>query len=133
MKITPTDFNKILENYYSHAPTCTYVLGVDFDKTLCYSAYPFCGEETPIAEWLRQIQANSNNKFITIIFSCREGLPADLAKIWLENHNIKWNYFNENDPNRIKVYKDCRKIYCDMLIDDTAWGFNMKDFIVEEK
>ena len=65
---------------------------------------------------------------IIIISTCREGKSAELAKEWLKEHNIRWDYFNENDPARIKIYKDCRKIYCDMLIDDTAYCFNMNDF-----
>ena len=65
---------------------------------------------------------------IIIITTCREGYVAELAKEWLEKHNIHWDYFNENDPVRIELYKDCRKIYCDMLIDDTVYCFNMDDF-----
>ena len=65
---------------------------------------------------------------IIIITTCREGKSAELAKEWLKEHNIRWDYFNENDPARIEIYKDCRKIYCDMLIDDTAYCFNMNDF-----
>lgn len=118
-------FKKTLDTYYAQSPPTKFVLAVDFDHTLCYSLYPLCGDETPITTFIRYIQ---DMDLTIIITTCREGYAAELAKEWLNEHNIRWDYFNENDPTRIEMYKDCRKIYCDMLIDDTAYGFNMNDF-----
>lgn len=98
---------------------------MDFDHTLCHSSYPLCGLETPIAAFIRSVQ---DMDIVIIITTCREGYAAEVAKDWLFKHNIRWDYFNENDPARIELYQDCRKIYCDMLIDDTAYCFNIDDF-----
>lgn len=125
MKMNRAEFKKIIDDYYAHSPPTKFVLAIDFDHTLCYSSYPLCGLETPIAEFIRSVQ---DMDIIIIITTCREGSAADLAKYWLFKHNIRWDYFNENDPARIELYNDCRKIYCDMLIDDTAYFFNMNDF-----
>lgn len=125
MKMNRAEFKKIVDAYYAQSPPTKFVLAVDFDHTLCYSSYPLCGLETLIAEFIRSVQ---DMDIIIIITTCREGSAAVLAKYWLFEHNIRWDYFNENDPARIELYQDCRKIYCDMLIDDTAYCFNMNDF-----
>lgn len=125
MKMNREQFKKIIDDYYAQSPSTKFVLAVDFDHTLCDSSYPLCGYGTPIATFIRSVQDMS---IIIIITTCREGYAAALAKEWLKENNIRWDYFNENDPARIEIYKDCRKIYCDMLIDDTAYCFNMDDF-----
>lgn len=125
MKMNRDQFKKILDAYYAQSPPTKFVLAVDFDHTLCYSSYPLCGLETPIAEFIRSVQEMD---IVIIITTCREGESAEMAKDWLNKHNVRWDYFNENDPARIELYKDCRKIYCDMLLDDTAYCFNMNDF-----
>ena len=118
-------FKKILDVYYAHSPLTKFILAVDFDHTICDSSYPLCGDETPVAAFIRSVQ---DMDIIIIITTCREGYSAEVAKEWLNTHNIRWDYFNKNDPTRIELYKDCHKIYCDMLIDDTAYCFNMDDF-----
>lgn len=125
MKINREQFKKIIDAYYAKSPPTKFVLAVDFDHTLCDSSYPLCGGGTPVAVFIRSVQ---DMDVIIIITTCREGYEAWLAKEWLKENNIRWDYFNENDPARIERYKDCRKIYCDMLIDDTAYCFNMDDF-----
>ena len=78
MKMNRERFEKILEKYYSHSPPTKFVLAVDFDHTLCYSHYPFCGKETPVATFVRSIQ---DMGIILIINTCREkGITALAAK-----------------------------------------------------
>lgn len=125
MKMNKEQFKKIIDAYYAKSPLTKFVLAVDFDHTLCDSSYPLCGDGTPVAVFIRSVQ---DMDVIIIITTCREGYAAELAKEWLKENNIRWDYFNANDPARIELYKDCRKIYCDMLIDDTAYCFNMNDF-----
>ena len=125
MKMNKEQFKKIIDAYYAKSPPTKFVLAVDFDHTLCNSSYPLCGDGTPVAVFIRSVQ---DMDVIIIITTCREGYAAELAKEWLKENDVRWDYFNENDPARIKLYKDCRKIYCDMLIDDTAYCFNMDDF-----
>ena len=125
MKMNRERFKKIIDAYYAQSPPTKFVLAVDFDHTLCDSSYPLCGGGTPVAVFIRSVQ---DMDIIIIITTCREGYAARLAKEWLKENDIRWDYFNENDPARIELYKDCRKIYCDMLIDDTTYCFNMDDF-----
>lgn len=127
MKMNKERFKAILDRYYSHYPRTKFVLAVDFDHTLCNSHYPFCDDEIrSVCDFIRSIQ---DFDYIQIITTCRDGnASVNIAKEWLANHNIRWDYFNENDPERIELYQDCRKIYCDMLIDDTSYNFNKEDF-----
>lgn len=127
MKMNRNNFKSILDGYYAHSPPTKFVLAVDFDHTLCNSRYPFCGDEIkPVCDFIRSIQ---DLDYIQIITTCRDGnASVNIAKEWLANHNVRWDYFNENDPKRIELYQDCRKIYCDMLIDDTSYNFNKEDF-----
>lgn len=122
-------FKKIVDDYYSQLPQCKFVLAVDFDATLCYSHYPKCGKETPICDFIRSVQ---DLDIVIILTTCRENNSLALALDWCKAHNIRIDYANENDPNRVKLYKNCRKIYCDMLIDDTSYNFNMNDFVVDK-
>lgn len=125
MKMNRAKFKQIVDAYYAQSPPTKFVLGVDFDNTLCYSRYPHCGEPTHVVDFIRSVQ---DLDILIIIITCREGVSAEQAKQWLIDHGITWDYFNENDPARVELYTDCRKIYCDMLIDDTAYCFNIDDF-----
>lgn len=125
MKMNKERFNKILDDYYTTSPPCKYVLAVDFDQCLCYSHFPECGEETPICNFIRSIQ---DMDYVQILTTCREDNSLELALKWCKEHNIRIDYANENDPERIKIYEDCRKVFCNMLIDDTSYNFNMEDF-----
>lgn len=71
------EFKKIIDAYYAQSPPTKFVLAVDFDNTLCYSSYPLCGEETPIAPFIRSVQ---DMDIIIVITTCREGYPAEVAK-----------------------------------------------------
>lgn len=124
-KMNREKFKKILDAYYSTSPPSKYTLAVDFDKTLCYSNYPNCGEETAVCRFLRSVM---DLPFDLVITSCREGEPMLIAKRWCREHGIYWNEWNENTPLNISLYGNCRKIGCNMLIDDRAYGFNMQDF-----
>ena len=130
MKMNRERFEKILEEYYSHSPPTKFVLAVDFDHTLCYSHYPFCGKETPVASFVRSIQ---DMGIVLIINTCREkGMTALAAKKWLKRHGIKYDYYNCNASDNILFYGNCRKIACNMSIDDTDYNFCMNDFVEEE-
>ena len=126
MKLNRETFKQILDDYYSRPyNTLQYVLAVDFDSCICHSHYPECGEPTPVANFIKSIQ---DLNVCIILTTCREGYALDKALNWCEEHDIRIDYANENDPSRIRVFQDCRKIFCNMLIDDTTYNFNMKDF-----
>ena len=126
MKMNRARFKQILDEYYSHSPPTKFVLSVDFDGCCCYSKYPLCGKPTPVVNFLHSI---ADLDFVLIINTCRHTAVAEMiAKRWLRHHGIKWDYWNENDPARIARWCDCRKIACNMSIDDTDYNFNMEDF-----
>ena len=126
MKMNRERFKQILDEYYSHSPPTKFVLSVDFDHTLCYSTYPLGGKPTPVVKFLHSI---ADLDFVLIINTCRHTAVAEMiAKRWCRHYGIKWDYWNENDPARIARWGDCRKIACNMSIDDTDYNFNMEDF-----
>lgn len=127
MKLNREIFKQILTDYYNtYGTSLPYVLAIDFDATLSYSNYPECGEPTPIVDFIKSIQ----DLPITIILTtCRENEALVKAITWCREQGLRINYVNQNDPKRIQVFNDCRKIFCNMLIDDTSYGFNMEDFV----
>lgn len=127
MKMNRERFKQILVEYYSHSPPAKFALAVDFDHTLCNSKYPMGGSPTPVVHFLHSI---ADLDFVLIISTCRHTAVAEMvAKRWCRNHGVKWDYWNKNDPERIAHWGDCRKIACNMLIDDTSYNFNMEDFV----
>ncbi len=96
------------------------IIGVDFDVTIAVSRYPEIIKPKfmaiPILKWLMK-------RHTCVLWTCRSGEPLEQAILWLKEHGIKFDYINCNTPERIKQYGgDCRKLSCDLLIDDTA-GF----------
>lgn len=126
MKLNRATFRQILDKYYELSPqSVQYVLAVDFDNTLCYTRFPACGEPTAVAKFIKSIQ---DLNVCIILTTCREGQSLTTALDWCAEQGIRLDYVNENEPSRIEMYQDCRKIFCNMLIDDTSYNFNIKDF-----
>ena len=120
-------FKKILDEYYATSPPVKYCIALDFDGTLCDSHYPNLGDEIkPICDFIRSIQ---DFDVVIVLNTCRTGKALADALKWCDEHNIKYTYFNGNDPHRIITWgADSRKISCDMLIDNTCYNFNINDF-----
>ncbi len=121
---------EILEEYHKTdtfyiTKKLPYIIAVDFDHTLCYSEYPNCGIASPVVDFIKSIK-DLPIKFI--LTTCRERESLKIALEWCQEQGLQFDYINENDPNKIKQFGDCRKIFCNMLIDDTCYNFNMNDF-----
>lgn len=98
------------------------VIAIDFDDTIFKDDYPFVGEPLPGA--IDAINKYYNQGHTIIIWTCREGEPAEEAILALEREGAKYHFFNNNVPDRIAQYgNDSRKIGCDILIDDKALPF----------
>lgn len=98
------------------------VVAVDFDGTLCKSAYPDVGvvEKTHLLvhDLIRKEKANGS---IIILWTCRCGKELDEALAACKEWNIPIDYVNENDPERTAYFgADSRKISADLYIDDKA-------------
>ena len=123
--MTISDFKTRLNSFNAQGWPYKFVLALDFDKTLCDSHFPECGGETQICDFIRSIQ---HLDYIQTLYTCRTGEALDDAIQWCAEHDIRLDYINENDPVRIALYKECRKISYDMLIDDKNYHFNIDDF-----
>lgn len=97
------------------------IIGIDFDGTIVKNKWPEIGKPKfmalPVLWW---IQSRGHT---LILNTCREGKLELNACWWLLGRGVRLDYVNQNASSRIKEYEgDCRKISCDLLVDDTA-GF----------
>lgn len=94
------------------------IIAVDFDGTLCKSAYPEIGEPIPYAiQYITRAKAAGN---ILILHTCRNGKHLDDALAWCAARGITFDYVNENTPENIARYGDTRKIYADLYFDTNS-------------
>lgn len=126
MKLTPEKINEMARAHNS-CHDYKFCLAIDFDNTLCKSNYPDCGEPIePIVEFIKAVQ--SNDELYLTLYTCRHGKALQDAINWCVQHGIGFDFVNENAPDRIAIWGDVRKISCDILIDDTSWGFDINDY-----
>ncbi len=97
------------------------VVGIDFDGTIVKSKYPKIGRfkfgAKFVCRWLYR------RGHTLILWTCREGPLLDEALWACWRNGINFHCWNENAEERIERYGgDCRKLSCDILVDDTA-GF----------
>lgn len=118
------DYITLLHQY--NGENRKYIMCLDFDKTLCYSNYPSCGDPiTPVVEYVKYIQQAD---MTTILWTCREGKALEDAVKWCEQNDIRIDYVNEQGEFDKNKWKDTRKVFCNLLIDDTSYNFNVADF-----
>ena len=96
------------------------VIGVDFDQTIAKTRYPTIIRAkffaTPVLKWLYR-------RHTLILWTCRQYKHLDDALRWCTRRGVKFDHVNANCFDRVRKYGgDCRKLSCDVLIDDTA-GF----------
>ena len=96
------------------------IYAIDFDGTIVEDKYPEIGELYYLAEkFIRKLKANGDT---FIIHTCRHGESLKEALNFLQQHGLEPDYINENVPELIAKYGDCRKIYADVYIDDHNSG-----------
>ena len=96
------------------------IIAVDFDGTLCFSAWPDVGEpNNPLISYLKR-QQKAGNKLI--LWTCRSGAALDKAVSWCrEVADLEFDAVNDNVQEVIDYYgNNSRKISCDIYIDDRA-------------
>ncbi len=92
------------------------IYAIDFDGTIVEDKYPEIGELDRIAEkFIRELKKNGH---IFILNTCRHGQSLNDAFNFLYDHNLIPNLVNQNVPELIEKFGDCRKIYADYYIDD---------------
>lgn len=94
------------------------IIAVDFDGTLVHNRYPFC--ENPNIELINFIKEHRND-YIWILWTCRHGEQLNMAVRYMrEEHQVSFDFINQNAPWLIEEFGDTRKIFADIYIDDKA-------------
>ena len=95
------------------------IIAVDFDDTLCFSAWPELGEPNrPLIEYLKKWKEQGNK---LILWTCRAGEALDKAVRWCQEQELEFDAINDNLSEIVALYgNNSRKISCDYYIDDKA-------------
>lgn len=102
------------------------IVAIDFDGTLVKDAgINKPSEEMELMPYAREILLELKHYGCKIIiWTCREntnyGDHKDIAKKFLKENGVPFDYVNQNDPN--VCYWDCRKIFANIYIDDLNLG-----------
>lgn len=92
------------------------IVAVDFDGTLAVTEYPTI--ISPIAKTIEFCKDRKAQGDTLILNTCRNGKVLSEAVDWCNAQGIVFDYVNENPPDRIAIWGDCRKIYADIYLDD---------------
>ncbi len=97
-------------------------IAVDFDGSIVTEAWPGIGRLRFMArivlQWLKR------RGHVLILNTCRRDQYLTWARMFLNDRGIRFDYFNENPPERTEAFGgDCRKISADIYIDDKAIGY----------
>ena len=96
------------------------IYAIDFDGTIVEDKYPEIGGLYYLADkFIRELKANGDT---FILHTCRHGESLKEALNFLQRYGLEPDYINENVPELIAKYGDCRKIYADVYIDDHNTG-----------
>ena len=93
------------------------IVGIDFDGTLFENSWPdnYSEPRMKIIEWA--LKKKQQGAYL-ILVTCREGKSLDEAVAACAEYGLYFDALNENHPDHIKRFGDCRKIYCDVYLDD---------------
>lgn len=95
------------------------IFAIDFDGTIVSNKFPAIGTEiTHTTDFIRKyIQSSEHNQWI--LYTMREGENLRNALDWLEDHDLKPDYVNDNTKELQESFgNNPRKIYADFYIDD---------------
>ena len=95
------------------------IYAVDFDGTLCESAYPGIGAPNMfLIEHLKKRRSQGNK---IILWTCRCGEHLKAAVDWCRDLGLEFDAVNENIPEHLQMYdSESRKVFADVYIDDKA-------------
>lgn len=95
------------------------IYAVDFDGTLCESAYPGIGKpRQDIIDSLIEWQKNGDK---LILWTCREDELLDAAVKWCREHGLVFDAINDNLPEETEKWgHNPRKLGADVYIDDKS-------------
>lgn len=101
-------------------------IAIDFDGTLCESVFPEIGKpKHKTIDWVRK---RAKEGHILILWTCRENIPEGnyLAQAidWCADHDIFFDYVNQNPECDFGHPEKVRKIVADIYLDDKALNVN---------
>lgn len=100
------------------------VIAVDFDGTLCESAWPGIGK--PRQPVIRELIRRQRMGARIVLWTCRTGKLLDEAILWCLDRGIVFDAINGNVPERVRQYgDDPRKVSADEYWDDKAIPVHM--------
>lgn len=102
------------------------IIAVDFDGTLAVTNYPTIIK--PINSVIEYIKRRKANGDIIILNTCRHDKPLEEAVEWCKEQGIEFDYINENVPELIEKYGDCRKIFADIYLENNALNLEELQF-----
>ena len=92
------------------------IIAVDFEGTLHNGTYPVIGNPMPHAvEAMKKLKSNGHRIIIT---TCRPDSLQHQMIDFLGKNEIPFDLINENFPEIIAKFKNPRKIYADIYIDN---------------
>lgn len=96
-------------------------IAIDFDGTIVEHRYPKIGKEIPFAvATLKTLQREGHR---LILWTCREDELLDEAVEWCKSKGLEFFATNRDFPECSETPTDgCRKLKCDMFIDDRNLG-----------
>lgn len=95
------------------------IIAVDFDGTLCVSAYPEIGEPRNMV--IRYVLNEQDKGAKLILWTNRTGKHLEEAISWCESQGIRFDAVNENLPELVKAFGGgCRKVFANEYLDDRA-------------
>lgn len=98
------------------------IIAVDFDNTLAVTEYPKIIEPIePIIDYIKQCKVEGN---IIILNTCRHDIELANAVEWCKEQGIEFDYINENVPELVEKFGDCRKIFADFYVENNSVNFD---------
>ncbi len=98
------------------------IILVDFDNTIAFNSYPNIENAIQVpsaSSYINRLKDEFNAQII--INTCRH-TEKDISdmKWFLDKHRVSFDLINENNKEMIEQFGECRKLFGDVLIDDTA-------------
>ena len=102
------------------------IIAIDFDGTLCVSAWPDIG--APMFDVIDKAKAEQQNGAKLILWTCRNGELLENAIAWCKSFGLVFDAVNANLPERLEMYgTESRKVSADEYWDDKAIAFPEKN------
>ncbi|MDP4224873.1 MAG: hypothetical protein Q8910_00690 [Bacteroidota bacterium] len=96
------------------------IFSIDCDGTLFKEDWPNIGE--PFQEAIKALREIKRLGHYIILNTCRQGILLEEVLAFMKRYDIPYDYANENIPDKIALFGDCRKIGADVFVDDRNIG-----------